>query len=152
MKSLFLEEGSRYRVKRSSRQALGIEKRRRNAVSALILVSHGSTTQRPNPTLSNICRSLRVRMPFNHVCLAYLGPKLPNLEDQMRRLKGVGVRRIVVLPYFLHEGFHVSEELPRLIRRFRRRWPDIHIRRTAFLGSHPALGDVCTELMEGLVG
>ena len=137
---------------KSSRNISGSANRRARPASALILVSHGSPSQRPNPTLSNICRSIRSRLLFSHVCLAYLGPKVPNLEDQMCKLKDAGIRRIVVLPYFLHEGFHVSEELPRLIRKFRRRWPDIHIRRTAFLGSHPALGNVCAELMAGMAG
>ena len=152
MWSLFLAEGSCDRMRTSSRNISGRENRRRRPASALILVSHGSPTQRHNPTLLNICRLLRARLLFHHVALAYLGPKDPNLEDQMCRLKRAGVRKMIVLPYFLHEGFHVSRELPRIIRKFRKRWPGIHIRRTAFLGSHPALGDVCTELMEGLAG
>lgn len=113
--------------------------------SALILVSHQSLIRRPNSMLRILCRRLKQRRAFDVVWSVNIAA--PNgLESKLERLKVMGVVRVIIFPYFLHDGFHVGIELPKRLRALRRRYPAIQIRQCPHLGSHPALVSVVADL------
>ncbi len=113
--------------------------------SALILVSHQSLIRKSNSALSLLCRSLRRRRAFDVVWSVNIAAS-KRLESKLERLGDRGFLRVIVFPYFLHDGFHVRIELPRRIRAFRRLHPRLRIRQCPHLGSHSSLVDAVSDL------
>ncbi len=55
------------------------------------------------------------------------------------------VKRIILLPYFLHLGNHVQKDLPKYVKSSRQRHPDLVISFGPHLGFHRKLVEIAEE-------
>lgn len=69
----------------------------------------------------------------------------PTFEDAVQRCLERGAWRIVVVPFFLGPGRHMSKDIPYLIRKISYTHPDIEWNLAEPLGAHPLLVKVLTE-------
>jgi sirohydrochlorin ferrochelatase len=76
---------------------------------------------------------------FEHVEPAFLELGHPDLGGAVARLVGRGLRKIVVIPYFLTLGIHLERDLPALVEELMAAYPGIEIRVTKPFEGHPAL-------------
>ena len=53
-----------------------------------------------------------------------------------------GVRHILITPYFLTMGRHLTEDLPRLLDEIRPHYPDLTLRASPPLDGHPQLAEI----------
>ena len=82
---------------------------------------------------------------YPHVEAAFLELGEPDLAGAVARLAGQGVRRIVVVPYFLTLGTHLERDLPRLVDEIALKYKDLAIYSTLPLEGHPGLVQVLLD-------
>ena len=80
----------------------------------LVLIAHGSRDPQWAQPFERIAASLRQKLPAVAIGLAYLEHG-PSLEEVVTALVAKGAGAIRVVPVFLGQGGHVSEDLPRLV-------------------------------------
>ena len=112
---------------------------------ALILFAHGSRVESANDGVRAVARDLAQLGSFRNVAPAFLELGQPDLAAAVSALISEGIRRIVVIPYFLTLGLHMERDLPQLLAGIRRAHPDLDIRVTPPLEGHPGLIGVLLE-------
>lgn len=104
---------------------------------ALILLAHGSPLPGWQHEVNALADSLAVSGQFAGA--AYLPPVQPSLTATVARAAAAGAGRVVVIPYFLAAGLHVTRDLPKLVEMARDAFPQLEIRLAECLQGHPAL-------------
>ncbi|MGH9520140.1 MAG: SAM-dependent methyltransferase, partial [Terriglobales bacterium] len=104
---------------------------------ALILLAHGSPLPGWQSEVNALAGSLAI--PGQFVGAAYLPPVQPSLTAAVARAAAAGAERVVVVPYFLAAGLHVTRDLPKLVEMARDAFPQLEIRLAECLQGHPAL-------------
>jgi sirohydrochlorin cobaltochelatase len=98
---------------------------------SLLLMAHGTPLPAANAPLYTIAGTLVSRLALAGAQVGYLDCNTPTIPDAIDQLVAEGARHIVALPYFLHLGRHVAEDLPALIAQAQARHP-----RAAILLAH----------------
>lgn len=113
--------------------------------TGLVVFAHGSRIEDANQGVRRVAAELASAGSFDHVEPAFLELGQPDLAGAVARLAGRGVRRIVVLPYFLTLGVHLERDLPRIVADLALQHPGIEIRVTPPLEGHPALVQILLD-------
>lgn len=104
---------------------------------AIVLLAHGSPRAAWQRGVERVARQLALPGQFTGAC--YLPPVQPGLGDVVAAAVAAGARRLVVVPYFLAAGLHVTRDLPALVAAQRICWPRLRIDVAPCLDGHPAL-------------
>ena len=72
-------------------------------------------------------------------------PSIPVAIDQCAQ---PGVKRIITVPYFLHTGTHVSEDLPNLLEEGRNRHSDVEFLLADFIGRSTKVTEILGDRIE----
>ena len=116
----------------------------------VILAGHGSRSPEANAALVALAHALEadVRVP---VTAAFLEMAEPAIPAAMRAARDAGATRIVVVPYFLSPGMHVTRDL-RAIASDARTALEIPIEIADFLGAHPDVPRLLGDLSRAALG
>jgi len=112
---------------------------------AVVLVDHGSRERAANAQLARIATALRRRLGGRRVAVAHLSLVPPSIVQAVDACVARGAREIVVVPYFLAPGRHVTRDVPKLARAAAAKHPGVRVRVASALGVHPGLVDVVEE-------
>ena len=113
--------------------------------TGLIIFAHGSSVAEANEAVRRTAEKAAERCGVAMWEAAYLELAEPDLETAVRSLKARGAEKIIVAPYFLTMGVHLTKDLPRILARIREAIPGVEIVETAPLDGHPALVDVLAD-------
>lgn len=110
-------------------------------MKCLLLVAHGSRVAASNEEVCRIAKALEsaVSDRYQRVEAAFLEISRPSIEEAAAAVVDAGADSIVVLPYFLAAGKHVSRDIPAIVQSCRIAHPSIEIRIADYLGSLPGL-------------
>jgi hypothetical protein len=81
----------------------------------LLLIDHGSRRAEANAQLEDMAERVRRLRPGDLVGIAHLEIAAPSIADGFAALARAGAREVRALPYFLSDGRHSREDIPRLI-------------------------------------
>ncbi|MBI3040811.1 MAG: precorrin-8X methylmutase [Chloroflexi bacterium] len=98
--------------------------------TGVVILAHGSRGElgapEVNETLRRITSGIKQFLsPGVEAIGAALQFNRPNLEEAIDAIIRQNVRRVVIVPYFLFPGQHVTEGIPQCIERFERDYPQI---------------------------
>ncbi|APG25021.1 MAG: CbiX/SirB N-terminal domain-containing protein [Syntrophotalea acetylenica] len=114
---------------------------------AVVIVGHGSRRPQAADVLRKVAIQVRQRLSgATRVDVAFLEHGSPSFSAALASCYAAGERRLVIIPFFLLPGMHVTADLPAAIASARRRYPELQIVQAEFLGGHPALGEVVSTL------
>ena len=117
--------------------------------TAVLLIAHGSRLASANADLLELAEQLRFRFPGHVIETAYLELTEPTIPQGAERCVMLGATRVLLLPYFLSAGTHVTEDLRRYRSEFAEQWPSVRFDLCPPLGLHPLMIDiVCDRLSE----
>jgi precorrin-8X/cobalt-precorrin-8 methylmutase len=85
-----------------------------------------------------------------HILPAFFSIASPTIADQVAVLASRGMRRIVLQPYFLYNGQHITADIPVLLAECRQRFPDVDCQLLPTLENDPALEDLVVERLAAL--
>jgi len=107
-----------------------------NKEEGVILLAHGSQSFRAEEGLQEIASQVRERLGGARVLLAFLQAHHPSLPDAIAGAVAEGMKKIVVVPFFLAPGLHVRKDIPAELDQARVKYPGVEI-----LLSRPLLPD-----------
>ncbi len=113
--------------------------------TGFVVFAHGSRIESANEAVRETARKLARSGGFDQVEAAFLELGAPDLDGAVARLASRGVRRVIVLPYFLTLGLHLERDLPRLLERAAAAHPELEIRMTPPLDGHEGLVNVLLD-------
>jgi sirohydrochlorin ferrochelatase len=112
-----------------------------------ILVAHGSRVEAANQEIRELARSLSEKSG-QKVKAAFLELASPSIPEALDSAAAENPAEIAVLPYFLTQGRHLSEDIPRIVQEKAQQRPDIPIRILNYVGSHPGMVDFLQEIAD----
>lgn len=114
--------------------------------TGMVLLSHGSLLCGAGRTLEEHAGRLRQTENYAAIEVGYLNFSEPTFEEAIERCLLVGVRRIVVVPYFLVEGKFVTEVVPQRLEEARVRFPNVEFVPARSLSYDRVLADAVVEM------
>ncbi len=107
---------------------------------AIVVAAHGSRAEPANIAHREVVDALAAALG-RAVSPAFLELAEPSIPDAID-VAAHGARTVLVVPYFLHPGRHLTDDLPAIVRDATTRHPDREIRLLPSFGADPALLDV----------
>ena len=107
--------------------------------TAILLLAHGSRASDANQALYQIAREIEATNQYASVECAFLEMNQPDIPTGLTLCHEAGATHIVIVPYFLHLGRHVREDLPRLISQWSASQPGVRVTVGSSLGYSPKL-------------
>ena len=112
---------------------------------ALLVMVHGSPRPVANQDMFAVVDVLRERGSFPIVEVGFMELNDPPIPLAIERCVEQGAQRVIAVPYFLHTGMHVTDDLPDLLEEAQARYPDVEFLMGDYLGHDPLLADVIAE-------
>jgi sirohydrochlorin ferrochelatase len=112
---------------------------------ALLIVDHGSRREESNDLLKKIAEMMRDRFGLSIVHYAHMELGRPTIQQGFDACVADGAEEVIVHPYFLGPGGHVTTDIPALVKQAANRHPGIAFRITEPLGIHTKIGEVILE-------
>ncbi len=113
-------------------------------VTGVVVLAHGSRGERGKDDVAALFRGAAAGLkpwlgPDTEITGAALQFNHPDLKEAVGRLAAKGVNHIVIAPYFLFSGRHLTEHVPGLIQELKSEYPGIQFTLTANLGPDDSL-------------
>lgn len=113
--------------------------------TGLIVFAHGSRVAEANEAVHQVARDAAAQCGVELWAAAFLELAEPDLNTALERLVALGVRRIVVMPYFLTMGIHLQRDLPALLREASSRYSQVELVCSPPLDGHSSLADIVAD-------
>ncbi len=113
--------------------------------AALLVLVHGSPRPPANADMYRTVERARDLALFKHVEVGFLECNQPTIADAIDLCANRDVRWVLAVPYFLHTGTHVAEDLPGLLREGEARHPGVTFRLGSYLGASERVTDVLAD-------
>lgn len=110
----------------------------------IILIGHGSPKKSAN-NLDVVAELLQRAIGASCVKTAYLQFVAPEIMDAIKESAREGATKIILHPFFLSSGMHVTKDIPDMIEEAQRLYPNVEFIYTEPLGIHPALVSVIID-------
>ena len=110
-------------------------------MKALLLVAHGSRAAAANDEIRRLAERVAavVDGDFDAVVPAFLEMAEPNIHQGIARCAELGAESVVVVPYFLAGGRHVTRDIPAEIECARAGHPQLGIEIGGYVGASDAM-------------
>lgn len=114
----------------------------------LLLIDHGSRRSDSNQQLEDMAKRVQRLRPKDAVAFAHMEISEPTVEQAFAQLAERRVSHVDVLPYFLSDGRHISEDIPNLVRAAAAKHPGVSYKIGPALGPHDALAALLLQRAE----
>jgi precorrin-8X/cobalt-precorrin-8 methylmutase len=111
----------------------------------VLLISHGSPRDEANDAFAELTAKVATRLDSKNILPTFFSIKRPNIMDQVGKLAQQGIKRIIMLPYFLGNGQHIRADIPAQLEQCSEQYPEIEIEFLSTLQGEPGVEDVLTE-------
>ena len=118
--------------------------------TALVVMVHGSPRPVANEAMYRVVEMVKERGAFDIVEAGFMECNEPSISDAIESCVARGAAAITAVPYFLHTGTHVADDLPALLEEARARHPDVEFTMGRYLGASPRLTDVLRERIQAV--
>lgn len=116
---------------------------------AIIIVGHGSRDGGNDTALKRMAEELQ-RSGAEIIEYAYLQYAQPTVDAALEQCIRQGAKEIVVVPFFMQAGAHVTRDIPGLLNKARSQHPDCAIRATDYVGAHPLMKRIVMDLANNI--
>lgn len=79
---------------------------------------------------------------------AFLEIEKPGIPEGIDLCVRKGATEIIILLNFLNSGKHVDEDIPRIIREAKMKYPSVNFRITIPVGQHPKITELFLDLLK----
>jgi sirohydrochlorin ferrochelatase len=115
--------------------------------NALLVMVHGSPRPIANEDMFRVVAAFKAREDtaekFPIVAVGFMECNEPTIPDAIDDCVAQGATTLTAVPYFLHTGTHVCDDLPTLMEEATARHPEV----TFLLGDYLGLSPRLTELL-----
>lgn len=121
---------------------------RSNRDTALLILAHGSPRPESNAGLYAMAKACEERSDYALVQVGFLECNDPSIPAAIDLCAEARVARIITVPYFLHTGTHVSEDLPQLLEAGRNRHAGVEFLLADFIGRSTKVTEILGDRIE----
>lgn len=115
--------------------------------TAVIILGHGSRNGGADEAIKRTAAELKRVGDFVSVEYAFLQYVQPALPETLETCIRQGASNIVIVPFFMQAGAHVTRHIPDLVEKAKKQHPGVNIAVTDYAGTHPLM----TKIVEDLV-
>jgi sirohydrochlorin ferrochelatase len=115
---------------------------------AIILLGHGSRIPGAGEGMEQVARRMREKLGREIIEICYMSKLGPHFPEVFERCVDRGATKIVVVPYFLHSGLHLMEDIPDLLREKARKYPHVQLILGKNLGFDECLVDLVIKRLD----
>jgi len=109
----------------------------------LLIVAHGSRRMASNDEVRKVAHCFNLQKhAFDEVMVAFLELDAPSIPQGLINAIKQGATEIVVLPYFLSAGRHVSEDIPAEVAVVQKDYPNVIIKIAPYLGASDKMPEI----------
>lgn len=122
-------------------------------MKSLLLVAHGSRREASNEEVRQLTAKLQQQAhnKFTYIDCAFLELATPSIPEGIDLCIDHQSTEIIVLPYFLSAGRHVSIDIPAIIKQKQAEYPYIAIKVVDHLGSIEGISSlILTSLIKNI--
>ncbi len=115
---------------------------------SILLLGHGSPKQDANKldqVAAILHRLIHPGCGENCVRVAYMEFAVPKIPDAIRNAVEAGAKKVILHPFFLTAGQHVTKDIPEMIEEARISHPEVTFIYTEPLGIHEKLAHIALE-------
>lgn len=112
---------------------------------ALLVMVHGTPRPEANAEMFQVVEAIREKGLFPIVEVGFMECNAPTIPEAIAACAAQGADEIRAVPYFLHTGSHVAEDLPRLLESGVQEYPHIAFRMGDYLGRSALLTDILAD-------
>lgn len=102
--------------------------------AALLILAHGSPRAEGNDDVWRVVEAVRGRGLFDRVSAGFLECAEPSIPRAIDEAVAAGAQCVVAVPYFLHTGNHVCEDIPALLEDAQKRHPGVEFLLGPYIG------------------
>ncbi|MEK6714523.1 MAG: CbiX/SirB N-terminal domain-containing protein [Candidatus Omnitrophota bacterium] len=113
--------------------------------TGVIILSHGSKLKSANSTMRKIVSAAKKELGLKDVYSAYLQFHQPDLAKVVRYIAVKKCKKIIIVPFFLFKGNHVSFDLPKAIKNEMDKYPRIKFIYAQNLGPDTRICDIVID-------
>jgi sirohydrochlorin ferrochelatase len=122
----------------------------RGGPTAVLLIAHGSRHEPANEDLRQIAGRFAARGEYPIVEACFLELAEPDIPAGGDRCVARGATRVLMVPYLLSAGVHLTRDLTAARDALRQRYPRVRFDLGPALGPHPLLDELVTERVRRL--
>jgi len=121
------------------------ESRIQNPESALLVMVHGSPRPEANEPIYRVVEKVRARGVYPIIEVGFLECNVPDIPAAIDACVAQGADCVRAVPYFLHTGNHVADDLPTLLEEGQARHPGVEFRLGDFVGRSSCVTEILAE-------
>jgi sirohydrochlorin ferrochelatase len=119
--------------------------------TGIIVFAHGSSVPAANEGVRAVAAQMARDGGYDLVETAFLELAAPDLPQAVQTMVVRGVRRILVIPYFLTLGIHLQRDLPRIVEELSTIHNNVEIRVAPPLDGHAALSSILLDRVRDMM-
>lgn len=112
---------------------------------ALLVMVHGSPRPEANEDMYFVVNLVRERGVYPIVEVGFMEINDPSIPQAIDACVRQGAKRVIAVPYFLHTGTHVADDLPGLLEEAQVQYPQVEFLMGDYLGHDALIADVLRE-------
>lgn len=110
---------------------------------AVILMGHGSRVPGAGEGMEKVAQRLKEKRPGAMIETCYMSELGPHFPEILEKCAREGAGKVIVMPYFLHLGVHLREDIPAMMRMEAKKYPGM----TLILGRHLGFDESLADLV-----
>jgi len=111
---------------------------------AIILMGHGSRVPGAGKDMEEVARHLKAKYGYPWVEICFVSRLGPHFPEVFEKCVNQGAKRVLVIPYFLHEGLHLLLDIPEMMQKEANKYPRVKL----ILGKSFGFDEALVELVE----
>ncbi len=121
-----------------------------SANTALLVMIHGSPRPVANEDMFQVVEIVKERGVFPIVQVGFMECNAPTIPEAIAACVAQGASEVIAVPYFLHTGTHVADDLPMLLEEGHAQYPDVAFTMGAYLGRSERLTDILADRVRSI--
>jgi sirohydrochlorin ferrochelatase len=115
--------------------------------TAVIILGHGSRGNGNDAAIKRVVEAIKMSRSHDIVEYAFLQYAQPTPDEALDRCLRQGAKEIVIVPFFMQSGVHVTQDIPVFLEKARKQHPAFEIRVTDYVGAHPLMTQIVMDLV-----
>ncbi len=114
----------------------------------IILMGHGSRVPGAGRDMEEVAQRLRDKYGYPRVEICFISRLGPHFPEIFEKCMNQGARKVLAIPYFLHEGLHLLLDIPEMMQKEAKRFPHVRLILGRSLGFNEGLVDLVERRIE----
>jgi sirohydrochlorin cobaltochelatase len=106
---------------------------------------HGSPRPASNGDMFTVVEEVKSRGAFPIVEVGFMECNEPTIPEALAKCVERGATQVIAVPYFLHAGTHVADDLPTLLEEAHEKYPHVEFLMGDYLGRDALIADAIAD-------